>query len=388
MPVPVNTGVVDTEARLADEKRVDMADKIAMLDPDNSQFMTILNRLPSRPATQIKVNWLEDQLFPNASRTTATITNVQTTINVTAGEGVYFRAGDIVLVAETGEKVEVVSIATDTLTVTRSIGAVAGTATTVATGDLVILGNAAAQGADTGVLKSTDRVLGFNQTQIFRDPFGFTGTDAEIALYGADDPERETAKKAVEHKRHLEGAVWAGGRDFVAGPPPKSYMGGITEFVLTNVFLSVGALTLASFDPKIQQIYQHGSMNKVAFMAPTPARALSNLLANNWIQARPDDNVYGAKVSAFINGAYGERLPVIVKREWGVYQNTQRMLGGACFVLDLDYIRKRPMRNRDTRLLPNRQLPGEDKVVFDYLTEMSLEVANEQAHGILYGITG
>lgn len=388
MPVPVNTGVVTTEDRLADEKPVDMASKIAMLDVDNSQFMTILNRLPSRAATQIKVNWLEDQLFPNASRLATGVTAVgQTAFTVTTGEGVYFRAGDIVLVAETGEKVEVVSIATDVLTVVRSIGAVAAATATNLT-DLVILGNAAAQGADTGVLKATDRVLGFNQTQIFRDPYGFTGTDAEISLYGADDPERETAKKAVEHKRHLEGAVWAGGRDFAAGPPPKSYMGGITEFVLTNVFLAVGTLSLAAFDPKITTILQRGSMNKVIFSAPKPAMALSNLLANNWIQARPDDNVYGAKVSGFVSGAYGERLPVIVKREWGVYQQSGRQLGGAMFVLDLDYIKRRPMRNRDTQLLSNRQLPGEDKVVFDYLTEMSLEVANEAAHGILYGITG
>ena len=68
------------------------------------------------------------------------------------------------------------------------------------------------QGADTGVLKATKRVLGYNYTQIVRDPMGFTGTDAEIDLYGGDDPEREIAKKAVEHKAHLEGLCWAGGR--------------------------------------------------------------------------------------------------------------------------------------------------------------------------------
>lgn len=129
-------------------------------------------------------------------------------------------------------------------------------------------------------------------------------------------------------------------------------------------------------------------MNKVAFMAPTPARALSHLLANNWVRARPDDHVYGAKVSAFINGAYGESVPVIVKRDWGVFGTADKQLGGAVFVLDLDNLKRRPMRNRDTRLLPNRQGNGEDQVVFDYLTETSLEVKNEQAHGILYGITG
>ena len=211
MPIATTTGIVDTEDRLADEKPVDMADRIAMLDTDTSQFMTILNKLPSRPARQVKVNWLEDQYFPRATKTTGTLTNVATSIPVTTGEGGYGRPGDVFLLAETGEKGRIVSIAGDTWTVVRGVGGSVGTgtgvATTIATSDIVILGNASAQGADTGVLKATVRVLGYNYTQIVRDPMGFTGTDAEIDLYGGDDPEREIAKKAVEHKAHLEGLM-------------------------------------------------------------------------------------------------------------------------------------------------------------------------------------
>jgi hypothetical protein len=57
-------------------------------------------------------------------------------------------------------------------------------------------------------------------------------------------------------------------------------------------------------------------------------------------------------------------------------------------VLDLGYIKKRPLRDRGTRLLRNRQGNGVDSVVHEYLTEMSLEVAQEKTHGILKGITG
>ena len=56
------------------------------------------------------------------------------------------------------------------------------------------------------------------------------------------------------------------------------------------------------------------------------------------MRATPSDRVYGAKVSSFINGAYGESLPIIVKREWGSYQSAGRQLGGAMFILDMDYI--------------------------------------------------
>jgi hypothetical protein len=387
MAVSVNTGVVDTEARLSSERVVDMDEKIGLKETDNAQFMTILKKLPSTDATQVEVRWLEDQLFPNRSTIAASATSATTSIGVATGTGVYFRAGDILYIEESGEKVEVVNIATDTLGVTRGVGGVVA-ATAASGGGLLVVGNASAQGADTGTLKSTDRVLGYNYTQIFRKPFGFTGTDAEIALYGADDPEREAAKKRVEHSRDMEGAVWVGGRDFnAASPSSKGHMGGVLEYLSTHVFTGFGALSLTGFDQKIQLILQDGDMNKVIFAAPTPARGLSHLFTTNWQQAENDDVLYGAKVSAWLNGAYGERLPVIVKREWGAYGATGYGLGGAIFVLDLGNVKRRPMRNRDTKLLPNRQGNGEDKVVFDYLTETSFELKNETTHGAFFGVT-
>jgi len=390
MALAVATGVQDTETGLADEHVVDMDPAIGMKQDDTAQFMTILGKLPSKAATQIKVNWLEDEYMPVlTSLASGSITATgQTAISVASGEGAYIRANDILYIAETGEKVSVTSLTGDALTIVRSVGGVA--AATASTGSqVVILGPSSAQGADTGTLKATKRVLGFNYTQIFRDPFGFTGTEAEAELYGADDPERETAKKAVEHRRHLEASLWVGGRDFTSNPPNSiGYMGGVSEFLVSNVFATFGAISLSGFDLKMQQIFQQGSMNKVLFMAPTAAGALSRLLANNWVRATPGENVYGAKVNAFVNGAYGDSVPVIVKREWGAFSTAGFSLGGAVFALDLDRVSRRPFRNRDTRLLPNRQGNGEDKVVFDYLTETSLELKNESAHGVFWGVTG
>jgi hypothetical protein len=390
MPAAVNTGVVDTEARLSSERVVDMDPKIGLKETDNAQFMTILKNLPSTDATQVEVRWLEDQLFPNRTTFSASAASAATSLAVATSTGVYFRVGDIVYIEQTGEKVEVTGITSDSIGVTRSIGGVAAAdAASGSTGGLVIVGNASAQGADTGTLKSTDRTLGYNYTQIFRNPFGFTGTDSEIALYGADDPEREAAKKRVEHKRALESAVWVGGREFTsASPSSKGYMGGILEYLSTNVFTGFGALSLTGFDEKIQQILQDGDQNKVIFAAPKAARGLSHLFDARWQSAQNDDVLLGAKVSAFLDGAYGERLPVIVKREWGAFGTGGYGLGGALFVIDLGNVKRRPMRNRDTKLLPNRQGNGEDKVVFDYLTEMSFELKNETTHGAFFGITG
>ncbi len=337
-------------------------------------------------------NWLEDQYFPNLSALAVAVISVATgsagTVTVTTGEGVYFRAGDLVRIQASNEIFEVVSVAGDVLTVTRNLS---GSGTTgAAIGDkLLIVSNAAAQGADYGILKAMTRVLGFNYTQITRHPFGFTGTEVEIETYGRGDPMNEIAKKAVEHKRALENQLFFGTRKFTsAAPSSKGYMGGLVEFITTNVSASIGTLSLTGLDSRLQDIFQYGSQNKVIFSAPTPARALSNLLSNNWVQAGPDETKYGAKVNSFVTGAYGGSVPVIVKRDWGRFPTTSNQYGGWMFVVDLDYVMKRPLRNRGTRLLRNRQGNGVDSVIHEYLTECSMEVSQEKVHGILKGITG
>jgi hypothetical protein len=382
-------GIVDTEMPLADEKVVDMEPMFRVLDQDQSQFSTILNKLPSKVATREKVNWLEDELFPNLANIAASATSAATSISVGTDQGDYFRVGDLVRVGETGEMWEVTGVTSDSIGVTRSVGAVAAAATSATTGgDLVIVGNAASQGADYGTLKVTKRVLGYNYTQIFRHPFGFTGTDVEIETYGPGEPASELAKKAIEHKRALENSSFFGARDFsTVASASKGYMGGLQEFLSTNVFSSAGAIDLAYIDGKLQEIFQYGSLRKVIFAAPTPAAALSQLFANNWVRARPDDRVYGAKVSAFVNGAYGESVPVVVKREWGQRATTLNQHGSWMFVIDMDYVKKRPLRNRNTKLLRNRQGNGVDSVIHEYLTEVSLEVSQEKVHGLIKGIT-
>lgn len=383
----IASGVVDTDAVFSAEKVVDMQNKFRLLDVDDSQFMTILNKLPAQDAIREKVNWLEDTFFPNLSSLSASATSAATALSVVAGEGDYFRAGDLIRFENSGEIAEVSSVSGDVLTVVRSIGTIAANTAQSAV-KLLIVSNVSAQGADYGTLKATVRSLGYNYTQIVRHPFGFTGTDVQIETYGPGDPENEIAKKLVEHKRSLESLCWVGGRDYDTAAS-KGWMGGIVhEFISTNVTSAVGTLSLTALDGALQNIFQYGTMNKVIFAGPTPAAALSRLLANNWVQARPEDTVYGAKVNAFINGAYGASVPVITKREWGKEGTSLEGRGGWMVVLDMGYIKKRPLRNRGTRLLRNRQGNGVDAVIHEYLTEMSLEVGQEKVHGILKGITG
>jgi hypothetical protein len=385
----VLSGLVDTEDVLGDERVVDMSEEIAYLDPDTTQFTTMLNRIGTKDAIREKVNWLEDELFPRISALATSATSATTTWDVTAGEGTLFRAGDIVRNAATGEAVRVTSISTDALTVVRTIGDVAAASAASGT-QLVIVGNAAAQGATLGTRKMTKKVLGYNYTQIFRHPFGFTNTNVAIERYGGSEPDVEAKKKLVEHKRAIEQSLFWGARDFItSGNEPIGVMGGLDEFVTTNVDDAGGTLTEANLDTYLRDGLQHGPPDSsVIFAAPLVMQAISGFLRDNITKTTGKDRLWGAKVDAYISGAYGTNVPVMVKKEWNDFSSASDQYGGWAFGVNMDNVKLRPLRTRNTKLLPNRQANDADETTHEYLTEVSCEIRIEKSHFVIVGVTG
>lgn len=382
-------GMVDTEDVLADEKVVDMADDIKHLDPDDSQFVTMMQRMASKEAIREKVNWLELEYFPRLSALAASATSAQSTLGVTSGEGTYFRAGDVVRIAATGEAFRVLSVSTDTLTVERGVGDVA--AATAASGlQLLIVSNASKQGATLGTRKIVKKVLGYNYTQIVRHPFGFTNTNVAIERYGGREPAVEAAQKLVEHKRSLEYLAFWGARDFIThsgDSEPTGYAGGLDEFISTNVDNAGGTLTEANLEAYLRDGLQHGSRNKVIFLAPVVMGAISGFLRDSIQPAGLNERLWGAKVDAYLSGAYGQRVPLIVKRDWNDFSTSSLQYGSVAFGVDMSNVKIRPLRGRNTSLLRNRQANDADETTHEYLTELTYEIAQEKTHFIINGVT-
>jgi hypothetical protein len=72
-----------------------MREKITNLDTDNTQFSTMLMRLPSERAKSFKVEWMDDQLLPKFSALAASAASDLTNLTLTTSEGNYFKVGDI-----------------------------------------------------------------------------------------------------------------------------------------------------------------------------------------------------------------------------------------------------------------------------------------------------
>jgi Family of unknown function (DUF5309) len=385
-------GNVSTEEVLSDERVIDMDDKIRLLDPDDTQFVTMTSRETSRQAVREKVNWLEEEDFPRIVTAAASALIGDTAITLTAGQGKIVAANDLLRNMRTGEGIRVASVATDTITVGRNVGQVPAAA--VNSGDaFLVVADAQPQGSDFPTPRYLARVLGFNYTEITRTTWGFTGTQTAIELYGGREPAKEARRKAREHKRKWEAIGFFGARSFIAAAPPENEprgtAGGALEFITTNKVDANGPLTPTFFDNLLMTVMSHGSNDKVFFAAPLLVLSMSQWnrsgMGSQW-EPNPQ-NVHGVKVDAFISGAYGYRVPVIVKKEWAGFPTANKGFGGYGFLLDMSYIERRPLRDRDTKLLTDEQPKGKDTYNAEYMTEATFEFAQERAHGIVYGVT-
>jgi hypothetical protein len=378
-----------TEEFLPDEKVIDMDPTMRKLDPDSTQFTTMSNKASARITTREKANWLEEQYVNNVFTLTAGYTSGATTAVVSAADAASIQPNDIVRNMKTGEAllVTAVTVATGSLTVVTSVGSAPNAAGT--TGDkLLFVGSAFPQGSTLPNMKYSQRVLGFNYTQIFRTVWNFSLTAASIELYGGSEPAKEGALKAVEHKRELENNGFFGGRDWYTTGDPQGAAGGLLEFIVTNKQNVNGELTSDFLDQFLAIVLAKGSSDKVIFTGTIGAYYISRFNRSGqgafWRPGR--DNVHGVQVDGFLSGVFGYEIPVIVKKEWSNYPSGANGYNGNLFVCDMTNIEKRPLRDRSTKMLTNRQNPGDDRYAAEYLTEQTWEVAVEKSHGLLTGI--
>ena len=385
MSVTVVSGVVsdDVSTLLQARRVVDMDPVIKQLEPDDAPFTVMLSQVSSRPAKSQKVEWLSDQLVPRLTTLAAAVLIADTTITVATGTGAYFRPNDILRLAN-GENVKVVSIATDVITVTRSIGSVAASAVSTAT-DVIKIGNASSEGATLGDIRMTQQVANYNYCQIQRDPLGFTNTLIQSDLYGGNEPQYEAKKKMMEHRRQIENTLFFGQRDLATGASPTGFCGGLADFISSNITTVGGNLTESGFATFLRTGFRYGSRNKVLFASPLVVSALSSFPQGKLALPSSDVKSYGVSLMEY-RGANGGTVKIVEKRDWLDFSTTSNQIGSWAVLVDMDDVVMRPLRK--TVLLPNRQAPDKDATIQEYLTEFSLQVGVEQNHAILRGVTG
>ena len=189
----------------------DVVKDLKYLDPDIAPLIQILQQANSASTSNSKFEWFEKDL---PARWDAVNGTTGTGTSVVVNNSEYFSVGDIVEVPRTHEKmrVTVVTTSTDTLTVVRAVGSTTVASLTSAD-DLLIVGNAYAEGSLAGNPKSHAETNPYNYTQITRTQMSVTGTEMESENYIGPDRPRLHMEGGIEHKLDLERTALFGERN-------------------------------------------------------------------------------------------------------------------------------------------------------------------------------
>lgn len=380
MAAIINTAVGNGNI-LANRVVVDMSETIAFLEPSATPLVVLTKRLNTNACKQPKYEWMDNDLDVRWSATTAIVTDVATTVPVTAGTGQYFAADDLVKNVATGEVFKVVSIATDNLTVVRGIGA-AGVA--MGSGDkLLIVGNSSMQGSGAPAEKVVGITPYYNYTQIFKTAFSVTNTLESTKLYGGKELARLRKLAGIKHAKDMEYAFLFGRKSLVTtGAQPIS----TTEGIMTTLASNPNNASIAKTDADAvaqgklmafcEDLFTYGGSERTCLCSPDVLSWFATL-ANNKVQLIQSDNdkTLGLSVTRYStpHGILNLVLhPLLVNG-----------YGSKLIALSTEDLYYRPLTGRDTKLTTNVQLPDEDGVRDMYLTEAGVELRLPLKHGIL-----
>jgi hypothetical protein len=366
------TGNITSSRRIPDVPK-----EIFYLQPDAAQLVQILFKAKKKVTINPKFTWYEKDLFPKRDQAGETKAAAGTTLTVDNGS--YFKVGDVVKVEATGEVVLVTAVSTNVLTITRSFGSTA--ADTITDNDyLLVLGNACEEGSGSPSIKSQTSTEKYNYCQEFKTPFEVTDTLNNSDLYGGNDLQNESIIHMIEHKVDMERAFLFGECAIdETGTHPRRATGGVIERITTNVTDVSTTITESAFETFLESVFAYGSSTKLFLAAPKLISAI-NYWARGKLQTVPKDQTYGIAVKEYLSG-HGTLLVAKHKLLTG------SVYGGYGICLDMDKLWVRVMRNEDTRRAKNIQDNDETKRKDEYRTNAGIMLTNEEAHGVITGVT-
>lgn len=342
------------------------------LEPSAAPLVALSDAMGQVNSDNPKCEWLEDEAMPRITTVTAAAVSGATTFGV--GQDI-FRVGDVIRFSAIGFGLLVTATGAGAIT-----GTILGTSNAVPTGsEIYLVGNANAEGATLREIKIPQLVTQFNYDEIFRTPFGLTTTELGTLHYGGDERARLSKYFGIEHARAIEQSCFFGIR---AINGTTRVAGGLLQYLNTNVSAAASPLTEAMWVTFLKGAFRYGSQTKTAFCSPQAIAVIEGYARNNLRVSNDTASVYGINMSRYVSGQ-GE-VHLIKHPDW----NDSAVFGGYVFLVDMDAVRLRPLRNvGSTRLLKDRQAPDYDGVKDEYRSETCIQVIHERRHALLTGVT-
>ena len=363
----------------------DVSDLVAINTPHETPLLDTLGD-PARAARSTLHEWLEDALVPNTDAINdSTYGNALTDTQFVVDTASRFRVGDQVRMEDSAEVmlVTAVNTGTNTLTVVRGYGGTTAQALQD-NAPLVIIGNAALEGDDAGAVRFTARSRRTNYTQIFTSTVEVSGSELAVRQLGVrDELDYQKVQRTRELLRDLENSV-INGRAPAANPEGSATvrrtMRGLRSFITSNVFQpnvngfpADVTLTEAQLNFALRAIWQNSNGHvDLIVVGGQEKRAINQFVAANR-RFTPQSDTYRDHVAAY-ESDYG--VCRIVMSRWVPL--------GHVFLLDSSRIEVMPLSGRSFHYKPLAATGDRD--AGQVIGEYTLELRNENAHGVIAGL--
>lgn len=407
-------GLYATDDMISEERPFNWRAGILMRMPGGSAPLTALTAvMRSERTTDPRFNWFEKVMANQRMELSADPLTGTSFAVIDDGKGgaMQLTIDTLLYSEETGEIMRVSanpSTAT-ALTVERGWGAASGgvAATAIPISSSVspylsVIGTAFREGADVPEERAYSPSVRYGLTQIFRNSIGITKT-ARATETRTPEKVADMKKEALMiHSNGMERAYFFGIKhEDLTGPKPKRTCDGICTLLTnynsgSNVIDMQGVSAGAGFDmddleSTMELIFRYGSDEKVAFSGNTALLNLQKVVRKNTnYQIYANEKEYGMRVMRVIT-PFGElvlkrhRLFNEMRRASGT---TYQAMANDMVVLDMENVRYRYLRDRDTKYLPNRQGNGIDGDQSEWLTESAVEFNILDTHFWLRDMTG
>ncbi len=328
-----------------------------------------------------------DALLPNtdlinqASFTPSATTATQITVD----HGSRFRIGDQVRADGSKEVMLVTAIATNQLTVVRGYGGT--TAEALADNKkLIILGNAALEGADKDASRQTSRIRRRNFTQIFSATVEVSGSQQAAATIGVrDELDYQMQERLRELLRDLENCVINGVAPAASqegSATVRRTMGGVIPMLSTNAYQPNTGGIPAGDGAGSNELNEEVLNAALRLIWEQSAGSVDTIVVNGGQKRRINQFIGQSRGYAPGDTSFKD-LVSVYESDFGVCRVvlSRWMPSDAVLLMDSSRASVLPLAGRSFQF--KRLASVGDSEVGQVIGEYTLELMNESAHGVI-----
>ncbi len=356
----------------------DVGDIVGIVSPYETALLDHLGD-PQRTATSTVHEWLEDTLLPNHTTVNDALNAGSTSATTfTVTDGSVFRSGDLVQINSAREVMLVTGVSSNDLTVVRGYGSTTPAGLTDG-GTIRSLGNAALEGQDADAARFTNRARRQNYTQIFSATLEVSGSQQAAAQHAvADELDYQKQERLRELLRDLENCVINGvapTADPQGNATTRRTMKGVLNSITTNVAdAGTTALTESMLNGVMRDIWE------------TSSGAVDTIVVNG-AQKRAINQFIASSRGYDAGDTRYRELVSVYESDFGVCRVVlcRSVPADTLILLDSSRVDVLPLNGRSFAYQPLAATG--DRVTGQVVGEYTLELRNENAHGVLNNLT-